>query len=97
MARRGYHLVLFADYVISATFAFLVFAVGATSLAATGSALHSTRTQAVSSIYADVLIRIEDGARALRADYCARGNMESGALCGDTDLLLGGPGTPASG
>ncbi len=97
MARRGYHLVLFADYVISATFAFLVFAVGATSLAATGSALHSTRTQAVSSIYADVLIRIEDGARALRADYCARGNVESSALCGDPDLPLGGAVEPQFG
>lgn len=97
MARRGYHLVLFADYLISAAFAFLVFAVSATSLAATGSALDSSRTQAVSNVYASMLLHIEDGARALRADYCARGNVESGPLCGDPELLLGAPDGPQLG
>jgi hypothetical protein len=91
---KGYHLVLFADYVIGAFFAFLVFAVSATTFAATGSALHSRETQAIGNIYANFLMHVEDGARALRADYCARGKIESGRMCGDPDLLLGGPSQP---
>jgi hypothetical protein len=90
MARRGFHLILFVDYVIGAFFAFCVFAFAATAFAATGSAIHSPQTQAIGNVYADVLMRIESGARALRADYCARGNIESGRRCGDPDLLLGG-------
>ena len=50
MANKGYHLVLFADYVIGALFAFLVFAVSATGFAATGSALQSRQTQAIGNI-----------------------------------------------
>lgn len=91
MAHKGYNLILFVDYMISACFAFLVFAVGATAVAATGSATNFGPAQQVGNVYADVLIRIEDGARALRADYCARGKVESGTVCGDPDLMLGGP------
>jgi hypothetical protein len=91
MARKGYHLLLFADYVIGAVFAFVVFAVSATAFAVTGNALQSRETQAIGNIYAGFLLRIEDGARALRADYCERGNVKSGTSCGDPDLLLGGP------
>jgi hypothetical protein len=94
MARRGYHLVSFAQYVIGATFAFFVFAIAATALAATGSAINSRQAQSIGNVYADVLMRIEDGARALRADYCARGNIESGHMCGDPDLLLGAEHAP---
>jgi hypothetical protein len=89
MTGKGYHLVLFADYVIGAFFAFVVFAVSATALAATGSAMQSRQTQALSNVYANFLMHVEKGARALRADYCARGNIESGPSCGDPDLLLG--------
>jgi len=94
MTRRGYHLFLFADYVIGAFFAFLVFALSATAFAAAGSALRAPQAQAIGNIYADALMRIEDGARALRADYCARGNVVSGRTCGDPDLLLGGATVP---
>ncbi len=97
MARKSYHLVLFADYVIGAFFAFLVFAVSATAFAVTGSALQSRETQAIGNVYANFLMHIEDGARALRADYCERGNVESGVSCGDPDLLMGGPSTPRIG
>lgn len=89
MAQKGYHLLLFADYVIGALFAFLVFALSATAFAVTGSTLKSRETQAVGNVYASFLMRIEEGARALRADYCARGKVESGPSCGDPDLLLG--------
>jgi hypothetical protein len=92
MARQGYHLLLFTDYVIGAFFAFLVFAMSATAFAITGNALQSRETQAIGNVYAGFLMRIEDGARALRADYCARGHVETGAMCGDPDLLLGGRG-----
>jgi hypothetical protein len=95
MARGGYHLILFADYVIGALFAFVVFALSATAFAVTGGAFHSREAQAIGNVYAEFLIRVEDGARALRADYCARGNVESGATCGDPDLLRGGPAAPA--
>ncbi len=91
MARKGFHLLLFADYVLGAFFAFVVFAVSATAFAVTGSALQSRETQAIGNVYAGFLMRIEDGARALRADYCERGNVETGPSCGDPDLLLGGP------
>ena len=91
MARKGYHLLLFADYVIGAFFAFLVFAVGATTFAVTGNALQAPQAQAVGNLYADFLMHVEDGARALRADYCERGNVQSGPSCGDPDLLLGAP------
>ncbi len=91
MARKGFHLLLFADYVLGALFAFVVFAVSATAFAVTGSALQSRETQAIGNVYAGFLMRIEDGARALRADYCERGNVETGPSCGDPDLLLGGP------
>jgi hypothetical protein len=89
MARKGYHLILFADYVIGALFAFLVFAFSATAFAVTGSAINSTQAQAIGNVYAGFLMRVEDGARALRMDYCDRGNVDSGAACGDPDLLLG--------
>jgi hypothetical protein len=97
MARKGFHLILFADYVIGALFAFIVFAVSATAFAVTGNAINSRETQAVGNIYANFLMHVEDGARALRADYCDRGNVESGASCGDPDLLMGGPSTPRIG
>jgi hypothetical protein len=90
MRTRAYHLVLFADYVIGAFFAFLVFALGATAFAVTGGALKSYETQAIGNVYAEFLLRIEDGARALRADYCDRGRVEAAAACGDPDALLGG-------
>jgi hypothetical protein len=91
MIRQGYHLLLFADYVIGAFFAFIVFAVASTAFAAGGGALRFGPAQAIGNVYADVLMHVEDGARALRAEYCARGRVESGATCGDEDLLLGGP------
>jgi hypothetical protein len=94
MARKSYHLLLFADYVIGALFAFIVFAVSATAFAVTGNAINSRETQAIGNIYANFLMHVEDGARALRADYCDKGNVESGATCGDPDLLLGGPSAP---
>lgn len=97
MTRKSVHLFLFADYVIGALFAFLVFAVGATAFAVTGSALQSRETQAIGNVYANFLMHIEDGARALRADYCERGNVEAGPSCGDPDLLMGGPSTPRIG
>lgn len=82
---------LFADYVIGAFFAFLVFAMGATAFAVTGGALKSYETQAIGNVYAEFLLRIEDGARALRSDYCHRGRVEAATACGDADALLGGP------
>lgn len=91
MVRKSFNLILLADYVIGAFFAFLVFAFSATAFSATGSAIKSHEAQAIGNIYAGFLMRIEDGARALRADYCSRGKVETGATCGDADLLLGGP------